>query len=189
MRIVRELDAGPVGGVERVPIDVLDTAGKVEEKLSRAAIPLVSRALPQLAAGTLEFIPQDPSKATFCRRHEKSDGVLDFSSPARVLAARINGLNPWPSATAEIGGSQIKLGLADWLDSSGCAAPGTVLGSDSHGLLIAAGSGTLRLRRLQRPGGRMLGAAEFVRGYNVPTGSVIPSHPMPALVSAAPFRR
>ena len=187
MRIVRELDAGPVADVEKVPVGALDTAVEVEARLSLASVALVARSFPRLAEGRLEFREQDHALATFCRRHEKADGALDFSAPARLLAARINGLNPWPSATVEVAGSHVKLGLADWLDQAPGAPPGTVLGSDAAGLLISTGQGILRLRRLQRSGGRMLEAADFLRGFPVQTGTVIASQPMTPLVAAAPF--
>jgi len=187
MRIVRELDAGPVADTERVPIGPLDTAAEVEAKLARAAVPLIARAFPLLPGGALNFREQDHATATFCRRHEKADGALDFAAPAALLAARINGLNPWPSASAELGGAPVKIGLADWVDQAPGRAPGTALGSDSHGLLVATGRGVLRLRRLQRAGGRMLEAAEFLRGFPVPEGTVIPSLPMTPLVAATPF--
>jgi len=189
MRIVRELDAGPVADIERVPIAPLDTAADIEAKLAHAAIPLVSRSFPLLRDGALEFKEQDRALATYCRRHEKSDGVLDFASPATVLSARVNGLQPWPSVSAEILGAPIKLGHADWLEAPAGAPAGTVTGSDSAGLWVATGLGTLRIRRFQRPGGRMLEAAEFLRGFPVPTGTVLPSRPMPSLVSDVPFRR
>jgi methionyl-tRNA formyltransferase len=189
MRIVRELDAGPVADIERVPIAPLDTAADIEAKLAQAAIPLVSRSFPLLRDGALEFKEQDRALATFCRRHEKADGVLDFASPARVLSARINGLQPWPSVSADILGAPVKLGHADWLEAPSLAPSGTVTGSDSTGLWVATGLGTLRIRRLQRPGGRMLEAAEFLRGFPVPAGTVLPSRPMPSLVSDVPFRR
>ena len=189
MRIVRELDAGPVADTVRVPIGPLDTALEVEARLAAAAAGLVGRSLPLLAAGALTFREQDRASATFCRRLEKEDGVLDFTAPARVLAARINGLHPWPSAAIEIGGQSVKVGLADAVDGTGPGAPGTLHGPDEAGLRVTTGSGVLRLRRLQRPGGRMLGASEFLRGFTVPTGAVAPSHPMPPLVGREPFRR
>jgi methionyl-tRNA formyltransferase len=189
MRIVRELDAGPLADEERVAIARLDTASDVEAALARAAVPLVSRCLPLLARGELSFRAQDSAGASFCRRLEKADGALDFSVPAPVLAARINGLHPWPSASVEISGTCIRLGLADSLEGTSGAAPGTVGSSDGCGLLVAAGSGILRLRRLQRPGGRMLDAPEFLRGFPVPMGTVIASRPMPALCAPSPFRR
>lgn len=189
MRIVRELDAGPVGDVERVAIGPLDTAGDVEARLAAAAIPLMARTLPLLARGELGFRPQDGAQASFCRRLAKADGVLDFAAPAAALAARVNGLNPWPSVAVELAGAQVRLGLADALGTGREGAPGAVLGLDAEGLLVAAGTGVLRVRRLQRPGGRMLAAAEFARGFPIAPGTVLPSLPMPALVAPSPFGR
>lgn len=190
MRIVRQLDAGPVADLERVPIAALDTAREVEAKLAAACVPLLRRTLPALAAGRLAFQPQEESRATFCRRLTKDDGAVDFAAPAAVLAARINGLFPWPGCAIEIGGQPVKLGLADTVSSAGtAAAPGTVLGGDREGLRVATGEGGLRLRRLQRPGGRMLPAEEFLRGFAVPAGTALRSRPMPPLVATAPFRR
>lgn len=197
MRIVRELDAGPVADVERVAIGPLETALELEAKLAAACVPLVARALPRLAAGTLAFTEQDRTAATFCRKLVKTDGALDFAAPAAVLAARINGLFPWPACAFELLGQVIKVGQADvpaaapqfhpWNEAP--AQPGMVLGADAEGVLVATGQGVLRLRRLQRPGGKMLAAAEFLRGFPVATGTVIPSRPMGPLVAAVPFRR
>ena len=193
MRVVRQLDAGPVADVERVPIGPLDTAGGVEGRLAAAAVPLLARTLPRLAPGELVFREQDHATATYCRRLVKADGALDFTAPAAALAARINGLFPWPGCAVEIGGVPVKLGLADAMDQIAGpghdrAAPGTVVGTDADGIQVATGQGVLRLRRLQRPGGRMLPAAEFLRGFPVPAGARLPSHPMPRLVDVRPFR-
>jgi methionyl-tRNA formyltransferase len=189
MRIVRELDAGPVADAERVAISPLDTAADVESRLALAAVALCARALPLLARGELVFREQDRALASFCRRLAKADGALDFSAPASVLSARINGLYPWPSAVFGAGGTELRLGLADAMEGGSAGSPGTVLGSGPDGLLIAAGTGVLRVRRLQRPGGRMLPAPEFLRGFPVAAGTVIASRPMAALVAAQPFRR
>lgn len=189
MRIVPELDAGPVAAVERVPVGPLDTAADVEARLADACVPLLASHLPLLAAGRLAFVEQDHAAATFCRRLEKTDGALDFSVPAATLARRINGLFPWPACAVEIDGQPVKLGLADAMEAASGQAPGTVLGADSHGLLVAAGQGTLRVRRLQRPGGKMLPAADFLRGFPIPAGTLLPSRPMPALVANTPFPR
>ena len=198
MRIVRELDAGPVADVERVVIGPLDTALEVEARLATACVPLVARALPKLAAGSLNFTAQDRATATFCRKLEKTDGALDFTAPAAGLAARINGLFPWPACTFELNGQTVKLGRADAAPASPTShvlhdmlakPPGAVLGADSEGVLVATGQGALRLRRLQRPGGKMLAAAEFLRGFPMAAGTVIASRPMAALVADAPFRR
>ena len=187
MRIVKALDAGPVADTETVDIDPQDTAIEVEAKLSAACVPLLSRNLESLIKAELVFSEQEHSAATFCRRLTKSDGGLDLSRPASTLAARINGLFPWPASNVSINGQMVKIGLAESIPGEG--KEGSILGSDDDALLVGTGSGVLRLCRLQRPGGRMLPARDFLRGFPIEEGTHIESMPMGKLVSAAPFRR
>lgn len=188
MRIVRRLDAGPVADIERLPINMRDTALEVEAKLAAACVPLLVRALPKLAAGSLQFNPQEESGATYCRRLTKEDGAFDFHAPAAVLAARINGLFPWPACSFELDGLQIRIGLAESSPET-TGKPGVVFAADSSGLCIGTGSGTLKIMRLQRPGGRMLAALEFLRGHPIAAGTDLESSPMRALVASTPFNR
>ena len=191
MRLVLQLDAGPVAEVERVGIGPLDTARELEGKLAAACVPLLARCLPRIAGGMQTFTSQVESGATYCRRLEKADGVLDFNAPAATLARRINGLMPWPGCAVVINGQTVKLGLADVgspLDYQPAGA-GAVIGTDADSLLVGTGQGTLRLRLLQRPGGRMLPAAEFLRGFPIAAGTLLPSVPMPPLVARQPFPR
>lgn len=183
MRIVRKLDAGPVADVARIAIDPLDTALDVETKLAAACVPLVARCLPRLRDGTLVFTEQVEAAVSHCGKLAKEDGTLDFSAPASALAARVNGLFPWPACSVEINGVPVKFGLADLAEAVATAPEGEVAGADADGLLIATGVGTLRVRRLQRPGGRMLGAAEFLRGYPIAPGTKLASHPMRPLTA------
>ena len=199
MRIVRQLDAGPVAEVERVAIGPHDTALEIEQKLAAACVPLLARTLPRLAAQELTFVEQDHAAASFCRRLVKDDGQLDFNAPAAVLSARINGLFPWPACTVEIAGQPVKIGLAEVAPSAsteGCegsaqvASPvaGTVVGVDASGLQVATGgNGVLRCLRLQKPGGKMLPAGEFLRGFPITLGTVLKSAPLPVLVGPVPF--
>ena len=187
MRIVKKLDAGPVADVERVGVAPLDTALDVERKLAAACVPLLARAWPRLCESTLAFTPQEEARASYCRRLVKEDGRIDFAAPAPALAARINGLFPWPGCSVEINGVGVRVGLADAL-SDKTGEPGTVVGLDAEGLLVATGDGILRLRKLQRPGGRLLPALEFLRGFPAAKGTCLPSQTMSSLVSPQPFR-
>lgn len=180
MRVVRRLDAGPVADVERVPVGPLDTALDLEKRLSVACVPLLARTLPRLGAGSLEFSAQDDRLATHCRRLVKEDGRLDFAASAAVLAARINGLFPWPGCVAKVNGVAVRFGLADALPGA-AGVPGLVTGADGVGLLVSTGAGILRVRRLQRPGGTMLPASEFLRGFAVAPGTIVPSEAMTRL--------
>ncbi|MDR0902365.1 MAG: methionyl-tRNA formyltransferase [Opitutaceae bacterium] len=198
MRIVRQLDAGPVADVERVAIAPLDTALDIEQKLAAACVPLLARALPRLRDGALVFVPQDDARATHCRRLVKTDGALDFHAPAATLAARVNGLYPWPACSVEINGQPIKFAQAEALPGeaatpptmpdSRAPAPGEVLPSAPGTLHIATGAGILRVHLLQRPGGKILPAPDFLRGFPIPPGTILPSTAMPPLAVGAPLR-
>lgn len=189
MRIVRKLDAGAIADHERVPIGAHDTTGTIEAALGRAAAPLTARCLAALREGRLRFAEQDETRVSYCRRLAKADGVLDFSQPAAVLARRINALLPWPGVSLDFAGAPLKLGLAEAAPARESAAPGAVLDADRDAVVLATGDGVLRLLRLQRPGGKMLPAAEFLRGCPIPRGTVFVSQPMPPLVAPAPFPR
>jgi len=185
MRIVRRLDAGPVADVEKVPVGSLDTALEVEARLASACVPLIARAIPHLLRGELPVREQHEAAATYCRKLLKEDGALDFSAPAAELAARINGLFPWPCCSVEIGGHPIKIGQADAAPEGDVAwNPGTVLGFGDGSLRVATARGALGLRRMQRPGGRMLAAADFLRGFPVAAGTVLESRAMSSLLVA-----
>jgi methionyl-tRNA formyltransferase len=188
MRMVLKLDAGPVADVERVKIEALDTATHVESKLAQACVPLLARCLPAIESGTQLFTEQNETGISFCRRLGKTDGALDFNVPATAIAARINGLMPWPGCSVTINGQVVKLGVADVIVGPN-GVPGEVMGADEEGLLVATPEQTLRLRLLQRPGGRMLPAAEFLRGWPVVAGTQLPSQPMQPLVANTPFPR
>ena len=105
-----------------------------------------------------------------------------------MLAARINGLFPWPACSVEIDGQSVKFGLAEAAEATTTTAtPGSVVVAGPTTLQIATGAGLLVVHRLQRPGGRMLPASEFLRGFPIGQGRVLPSHALPTLVDTKPF--
>ncbi|MDQ8202874.1 methionyl-tRNA formyltransferase [Pelagicoccus sp. SDUM812003] len=183
MEMVREMDAGPVLDVEKVSIEAEDTALDVEAKLSAACVPLLRRGLPLIHRGEATSLPQDESQVSFVRKLGKEDGELDFRVEGRELAKRINGLFPWPGARARLGDLVIKIGLATWDEADCSGQPGEVLDLESRGLKVACGTGSVFLKRLQRPGGKMLDAADFMRGFELPEKSVFESKQMPPLVT------
>ena len=183
MKVVLEMDAGPILDVELVDILRLDTALDVEAKLSQACVPLIERNLGRILAGEAEPIAQAVEAASYVRKLGKDDSDLDFSEAAEVLAHRINGLFPWPGTRVFHGEVAIKIGSADFTVESRNGVAGQVIGNEEEGLAIVCGSGVLFLKRLQRPGGKMLDAKAFVRGYDLAGGTVLESRPMSALVS------
>jgi len=182
MQVVPRMDAGPVAGREAIPVGAQDTGGSMRQKLAHLTVPLLERLLEPLLAGTCRFEAQEEAEATYCRKLTREDGVLDFRASAGELAQRIRGLDPWPGCTFTAGEDSIKVRGARALAGEAREPPGTVLGTGEHGLRVATGEGVLAIAELQRPGGKMLPAADFLRGYELPAMTRLRSEPMTRLV-------
>ncbi len=187
MGMVPKMDAGPIIDQERIAVGRTETAPELEARMSEACVPLLRRNLPDMAAGQVEKREQDHEAATYTRKLQKTDAELDFSQPASVLARRINALQPWPGARFSRGDAIIRVGRADWEPGTAAGSPGAVLGLREGALCVASGEGVLRLLELQRPGGKMLPAEDFLRGLPIAAGEAVESRPMPPLVSEDPF--
>ena len=189
MRIIPAVDAGPVLGAETVAISQTDTAQAIRENIGTATVQLMRRCLPDILAGRADFKPQDDGRATYTRLLTKEDSGLDFSAPARDLSNRIRALQPWPGSSFEFKGVKIKIGRAKYLERAEKDTPGKVIGESGGALAVVTGKGVLLLQELQRPGGRMLEAAEFLRGFSIPRESVLPGGSMRPLSAPHPFQR
>jgi methionyl-tRNA formyltransferase len=168
MQMDAGLDTGPVRLREATPILEDDTAGTLHDRLAELGGRLLVRALDALEAGTLGAEPQPTQNATYAPKIEKREAHLDWREPATVLSRRIRAFNPSPGASARLDGTELKI----WRCSAaaGEGSPGQVLHAGPAGLLVACGDGALLLAELQRPGGRRLSAADFLRGFSVAAG-------------------
>lgn len=190
MRIIKRMDAGAVADRERVAIGPTDTAMEVRSKMAEACVPLVARTLPKLASGELAFEEQEESAATYCRMLTKEDGKLDFQASAKELYDRVRAFHVWPGTFYEVAEAKIKVGSAAWSEDTVVGGePGTVGALLAEGLPVATGAGTLWLRELQRPGGKMLAVGEFLRGFAIAPGTVLRGEQMAPLVFDRPYRR
>jgi methionyl-tRNA formyltransferase len=116
--------------------------------------------------------PQAAEGATYARKLEKSEARLDWSQPADVLARKVRAFDPWPIAEGDVAGEIVRIHRAVAIDSAHTATPGTVLNAGRDGIDIACGSGALRLRVLQRAGGKAITAADYLnarRDLRVPS--------------------
>ena len=166
MQVVEELDAGPVLLSRTEEIRPDDNARTLGDRLSKIGARLIVDAV--AGAGTLPRIPQAQEGACYARKIDKSETRIDWSDPAEVVDRRIRGLSPSPGAWCTIRGERVKL-LGSSV-ASGYGSPGAAL---DDRLLIACGSGAVRILKAQRPGKRPMPADEFLRGFPVKKGGRI----------------
>lgn len=178
IRMTPGLDAGPIVGQVRTQIGEEETAGELEPRLAALGAPLVLQVVEQIAADTVEALPQDAALATKAPRLKKEDGQIDWSRSAAQISNQIRAFEPWPrSYTDWRRGDREPLRLivarAAVVESPSLdAAPGTVVATAAR-LLVATGDGVLEIEEVQPSGKRVLSAAEFLHGYRLESGVVL----------------
>ncbi len=175
MRVVRALDAGPMLGVERVPIALDQTSDEVERDLARLGAALLVRVTDDIARGQTQETPQDHSLSTYAPRLTKDDGRVDWSWPASRIHNLIRGLHPWPHATTFAGTSRLILHRSHPFDDVSGKAPGTIIEAGADHIRVATGAGTLDLLEIQAEGKRPMPVREFLAGHPLTPGAVL--HP------------
>jgi len=166
MQMEEGLDTGPMLLVERTPITPQDTTATLHDKLAAMGAQMMVKVLRKMEHGVVEAVPQPEQGVTYANKILKEEAALDFTQPAREISRKIRAFNPFPGAHGEVNGTVVKLWGAEVLDGGSSAAPGQVIAADAqHGIIVACGEGTLRLTQLQKPGGKRLPAAEFIKGF------------------------
>lgn len=164
MEVVKEMDAGDVFATEMVKIEERDSSESVTGKLSLAAKIIVEKNLEGLINHTLSRQAQDLEQVTFCRKIEKEDSYLNFEEPASVLVNRIRSLTPRPGCTMICSGQPYKIESYKWTEQNKYRPCGLFIAEDGA-LCVACGRNTaLVIDQIQRPGGKKLPTAEFLRG-------------------------
>ena len=174
MRVVTELDAGPMLATVRVPIAIDDTTTVVESALAVRGAELLVSTLDALEAGTARETPQDPSLVTYAPKLAKTEGLLDWTASATRIHNLVRGLWPWPHAFTFLGGTRYIVHRSRLSNrSSEGAPPGTIVHASAiEGLHIACGEGSaVELVDIQLEGNRVMSARDAMASRALVAGA------------------
>jgi methionyl-tRNA formyltransferase len=169
MQMDAGLDTGAMLTKRAIAIADEDTTASLHDKLAALGAEMIVDALHRIALLELAPAPQPEQGACYAAKISKSEAALDFRLDAQLLARRLRAFSPFPGGSAKLDGQTIKCwqGRAE----AGHGEPGQVLACDESGVVIACGRGALRLTQLQKPGGKRLPAADFLRGFPLTVGA------------------
>ena len=174
MRVVTELDAGPMLATVTRPIGRDETSVDVERGLAQAGADLLLDVVDRLAQGPVAEVPQDDGRATYAPKLLKAEGPIDWSLPARAIHHRVRGLQPWPMASTTVGGLRVLIHRTAIDDVQAGASAGVVVEARGDVLAVAAGDGkVLRILQLQPEGGRAMSVREFLSGRHLSPGAAL----------------
>ena len=178
------MDAGPVYDVERLAVEPGIKSPELREAAGEVCPALLERALPKIVAGELEPVEQDDSEVSYVRRLFKTDAQLDFNQSAIEIERRSRAFYPWPGCAVTHAGTVLKIADIEAVD--GDFNPGTVIELDGE-IGIACAQGAIIPGLWQRPGGKLMSAKDFFRGYSLAVGTVLEGTENPPIISSVPY--
>ena len=171
MEMVREMDAGDCLHQQQLAIAPDETLASLEDRLADLGGRTLLEAIELWRAGKLQAAPQAPDRVTMAPLCQKSDGKISWSESAVAIERRIRAFSPWPGATTRLGEQTLRIWQADREETSSSADPGEIVAVDKAGVLVATGSGVLRLLEIQPAGKKRMPAADWARGARLSIGS------------------
>jgi methionyl-tRNA formyltransferase len=172
MCLDRGMDTGPVFAKLEIPVDDRETTRTLTAKMMVQGPDFMLEGLRGYLSGTLVPVPQPP-EGTLAPLLSKEDGRIPFSGTAAGVDCHVRAMNPWPGAFFSSSIGTVKVGEGRALAIEAKASPGTVLSLSPEGIDVACGEGVFRILSLQREGGRMIPAGEFISGRRFKPGELL----------------
>ncbi|MHC4080504.1 MAG: methionyl-tRNA formyltransferase [Planctomycetota bacterium] len=166
--ITQRIDAGDVLARQATPIDPMETAGELEQRLAEMGPEIVLETLSRHQSGDLYPARQDDRLASRAPKISKSDGTVSFDQPASVVRNRVHGLTPRPGCAVRLGGDRVKLLR---VEVAGVGDPGGVPGRILDDGTVACGEGRIKLLAVQPAGGKSMSFEAYRRGHELGPGS------------------
>ena len=167
MYMAAEMDAGDIIEIRKTPIEPYENAQSLLGRLAGIGAELLCDTLRAVQAGTVTRTPQNASEATFAPMLTKALCPIDWTMTMRRITDQVRGLDPWPVATAELGGTRFKIYSVRPTEKKTELAPGTPVALTKRGLEIACGDGVLEILELQADGGKRMRAPDYFRGHPI----------------------
>ena len=169
-----KMDAGQILAQSRTDIAADETAGQLHDRLAKLAAPLLLKTVDQIADGTAVYTEQDHDKATLAPKLKKSDGFLDFTEQADILARKIRGFWPWPGASANYVSKKTdrsirvtiaEVGIVDNPNPANLPA-----GKLDENLNVVCGFSSLQIKKIKPAGSALMDFKDFVNGRQTRPG-------------------
>jgi methionyl-tRNA formyltransferase len=182
IRLIEELDAGPMLGMATRSIGSNETSEVLEQDLAFLGAALLMSVIDDMATGMAHEVNQDPASASYAPRLTKAEGLIDWARSARDIHNQIRGLYPWPHAFTYLDG--VRFIILESLvvplsptSSDGAAHAGHILKASGDDLTVSAGTDSIAIRRIQPEGRRPLSVREFLSGHTLHPGQTFGGPP------------
>ena len=166
MYLASKMDCGDIIYQAETTIGEYETSGELFDRLKVLGADLLIKTLHDIESGTAPRIPQNDEEASNVHMLDKSICPIDFSATSKQVIKKIYGLQPWPVATASIGGSDLKIFKAVYTHRNYDKVAGTVVAADKNGIEVVCGDGeSILITEVQASGKKRMAASDYLRGH------------------------
>ena len=163
-----KMDEGDIISSRETVIGEFETSGELFERLMKLAGELLTDTVHDIEDGKAGRTPQDPAMASYTKMLDKSMAPIDWNRTPREIVKHICGLDPWPVASARLGGYDLRIFSSSYTDTVTALAPGSGVSAGKAGIEVACSGGqTLLITEVQPAGKKRMSAAAFLLGHPI----------------------
>ena len=165
MQMEATLDTGPVFQCLATPIEYMDTADTLHNRLAALGAQVLMNCIELVKRGELSApVAQDETKSNYARKLSKPEAELDWGQAAEVLQRKVRAFNPWPVAWCELDGQRLRIWQAEVVSSAVDGIPGEII-TQQQSLIIGTAEKSMKILEIQREGGQRMTAGNFINAY------------------------
>ena len=165
MQMEATLDTGPVYQCLATPIELMDTAETLHNRLAVMGAQVLMSCIELVNRGGLsQPVAQDEAQSTYARKLSKPEAELDWGQAAEVLQRKVRAFNPWPVAWCVLDGHRLRIWQAEVVSSAADGIPGQLI-TEQQSLIIGTAEKSMKILEIQREGGQRMTAGNFLNAY------------------------
>ena len=163
IKMVRELDSGPILAKERFVINSNETNTSLSHKLSEIGANQLLKVINNLEFITV--IPQKSDGITYASKIQKSETRINWNLSGIIVDRLIRSLSEKPGAWCIMNGSRVKILKSKYVNLEGKIGHNIISLANKSCLTIACGEGAVEIMTIQKEGKKPISASEFISGY------------------------
>ena len=163
IKMIKELDAGPILAKERFLINLDETNSSLSQKLSIIGANQLLDVINNLEI--ISEIPQESEGVTYAFKIHKSETRINWNLPGKIVDRFIRGLSEKPGAWSMMNGSRVKILKSKYVKLGGEIGQNIISSEKKSSLLIACSEDSVEIEIIQKEGKKPVSASEFISGY------------------------
>ena len=165
MKMVKELDAGPILHQEKFELDANLTSDEVGTKLFEIGTNKINELFSKIAIPEIIELEQDHSKATFTRIVKKIDGQINWKEDIQLIYRKFKAYYSWPGIYTYWNNKRIIFKeFTIEAENEFNNEAGKILELKNDKLIVSAQGGKICVSDIQMEGGKSMRASIFVNG-------------------------